>query len=354
MSSLSQNTLLSEVHTLFMTTLTNTNLQQFALSKDIKELTVKLATTSYIKILDKPIETNKELSKALDEYFRKCLDYFKQSSDEDIELKNILDFIISEYQIDSFIYVLTANDQISEKEMGFFDSLNSFLYLSSLDQLFELTSPFNEYLMRIKNNPDLKIEFGTKFRDKNNLQKISLLLKKYNLETTYRKTKSKVLKKILKNEGDRAIIDILFSLQNNSPVGEGKENTVNNDTDIYFYFPFCTNFSDFQRAKIVDLKEPSVLDLKDILSIEVMSEDSITNIGQALFKTNTITDYSSLSSKFTWIERKLYAESFDVFNDISCIFSYLKIRETEIKDIKYISECIEAGKGAAISEMYVR
>lgn len=340
----SLTTLFSETHTLYMTTLNNNNFQQFANSKNLQELIVKLANTSYRKIIDKPIQTNKELSEKLDYYFKESIEYYgKFSVGGNLELMNLLKFIKSEYEINAFIYLLTANKRISEEELGFFESLNSFLYLNSLDQLFELNSPFNNYLLEIKNNSNFKIDFGLKFREKNNLQKLSLLLKKLNLENIYKQTKSEILKEILRNECDRSIIDVLFSLKNISKEEESKENMFNNNLKIINYFPTCTNFSDYQISQILSLQNPSISNLREILNIEVMTDDSITNIGQALFKFSNINDYSSLSSKFNWIEDKLYKDSFNIFNDISCIYSYLKIRELEIKKIKYISDCIEVG-----------
>lgn len=350
---------ISETHSLYMECLNNNNFIDFSKSNNIKELLMKLSNTSYKNLLKVPIETYEDLSTLLDEYFKEIYLYFKQSVNEkdavegsqENEIIALLKYIEMEYQINSFIYLLTSNKNIPTNEFGFFETLNSFLFIKELRQIFDLKSPFNNFLLEIlEKNEVFGIEFGKDFREKSNLQKLSLILHKLNLEKLFQSTEVTLLKDILKTEGDRIILETLFSDKSLF-----KNERIQGENSILYFFPKCSNFSDFQKQQLCNLEGPDISSIKQILSFSTTRDDLVRNISQALYCTSSsylISDFDDLIKRFDDIESNLYEETFSEFGETSCIYAYIKTREKEIKNIKYISSCVEAGRGNTARKIF--
>ena len=89
------------------------------------------------------------------------------------------------------------------------------------------------------------------------------------------------------------------------------------------------------------------MDAKMVSSLSMVeSIDDMKNILSSRYNINKDL-YSELVNK----EVCKYCESFRIFNDVSCVYSYFKLKEQEIKNVLWIVDCVLQGRKNEIGSL---
>lgn len=86
---------------------------------------------------------------------------------------------------------------------------------------------------------------------------------------------------------------------------------------------------------------------------ECMSIDELRSILNGHHRLRTIvgSDDDKIVSMLISLEVDSYYSSFNIYNDISCVYAYFKLKEQEIKNIVWIVECISMNKKNFVKDM---
>ncbi|EQB62200.1 v-type proton atpase subunit d2 [Vairimorpha apis BRL 01] len=237
-------------------------------------------------------------------------------------LNTILEYYIETHKIKNFFFILQSltknkdiNNLFTKIDIGDFDELKTLKFCKDMTdvQKYCIENCFlKKYYYKLKWHPD--------FKD-NDYQKKQALLNKFHIEDTYNKLKNTNLfiLEILELEADRCIIDLTMNSLN---MFVGKDRL-----DLY------------PRIHSMDAKMVSSLSM-------VESIDDMKNILSSRYNINKDL-YSELVNK----EVCKYCESFRIFNDVSCVYSYFKLKEQEIKNVLWIVDCVLQGRKNEIGSL---
>lgn len=289
----------------------------------LEEMAIKLSKT-YRNLSEGTTYTKPEFKKRLLETLKADFDHYKDV--EDKEMRLILDYYINFHKIQNFFYLLQCKlqDPNLEKsfekiEIGDFSALRTIKFSKDMEDVQKYCIE-NSFLKKFEG----KIKFEKEFAD-NNFQVLQTLFFKFHIEETYKNLCDDMVHmgEILKLEGDRQIIEITVNTLNSKEL-VGTERT-----------------SLFPEVCSMDLKTRGLLshvdtyeDMKAILNTRY---DFDTDISSILIKN----------------ELSKYYESFSLYGDLSCVYSYFKIKEQEIKNILWIAECIIQNRRNAMDHLFI-
>jgi V-type H+-transporting ATPase subunit d len=302
--------LISKVYGKELLLLTEQDYKTLNQCENIEEFCIKLSRT-YRYISEDMDHTKNELKRRLN---KTLIDEYNECKKEnDSLLSVILDYYIENHEIHNFFFLLQSkhNDPDLDKafqkiEIGNFDALKTLKFCKDMHDVQKYCVE-NSFLKKYF----YKVKWAPEFKD-NDFQKYQALFLKYHVEDAYTNLSQYGLfiQDILKTEADRYIIDLTI-------------NTINSKEIV-----------GPERKKLF----PRIYSLDTKTVDELSNSESIDDIKSTLNdKYNFNKDiYTELISR----ELKKYSESFKIHNDISCVYSYLRLREQEIKNILWIVECV--------------
>ncbi len=290
--------ILSDIHGRRNCLLSKSDYKSLTQAKNIEELIIKL--NHYFEFI------NENMTFTIEELRKKLYD-------------NLI-FELSEfanYSLDFFKYFMDYN-----RILAFYAIIeigDNVYYTGTVDEFKGLSScrSFGEAIRLYINNTSLEkyfynINYNEEYKD-NNLQK--LLCKTLKNYFDYYFTTSKgYFKEIMEIEGDRQIIEICI---NGKSLKEKKS-----------YFPIGSNISDKKKSELCQAR--TLLETQEILNYKENPVIYITN--QQL---------------------KIYAESFKLNDDLSCVYAYFRLKEQEMSNIIWIAECIIQNNYDVIDEYFV-
>lgn len=291
--------------------------------EDIEEITIKLMKNyKYISedMEKSKMEIKKRLTKTLIDEFNSFL------YNEDPVLKIIMDYYIDYHKIHNFFMLLQSKSvdpelekSFSKIEIGDFDALKTLKFSKDMNdvQKFCVENSFlKKYYYRLKWQPE--------FKD-NNFQISQALFFKYHIEETYEKLQDYELfiGDIFKVEADRYIIDLTLNTLGSEEL-KGKERRC--------LYPKIYSMDESTVEALADVDNPE--DLKNIVTTKYNFKGDL---------------FSGLIQR----EIDIYNESFRIFNDISCVYAYFKLKEQEIRNILWIIECVSMDRRENIDNIIV-
>lgn len=279
--------------------------------------------------LSQTINSKKEFKDAL--YSNLKNEYNKLYKGATDELKLLLDYYINRYKILNFIYLLACKENDPEltmaftkiDEIGLFNELYTLKFSNDMSDVYKfcVESTFlKNYYVNVKFNREIK---------DNDFQLIQLQFLKQHLEDFYGQledTKSMdFMKNVLKREGDRIIIEIVLNTLDSSIKDREKLFPRVNSLDLGMKKRLgkCTAIDELR----------GILGTHNALRKVIMEDDIIKAISK--------------------IENEKYWETFKIYNDISCVYGYLKLREQEIKNVLWVVECVSLKKRDFIKNVIV-
>lgn len=260
--------------------------------------------------------TKAELKKNLHSNLVKEFESYYKNADK--QLKILLNYYANTHKIQNFTYLLASKENDPElknsfvkiEEIGKFQELDTLKFANDMNEVYKFCVEqtfLNRYYRRLVIKKNIK---------ENDFQMINAKLQKMLIEDFYNEIEDGYIKEILKCEGDRKIIEIVLNTIESEI--KGLERAV--------MFPTVTSIDMGMRKKLS----------------ECMSYDefrSIINCHHRLRKIIGFEDEKIISSLIS-LEVDTYYNSFSIFNDISCVYAYFKLKEQEIKNIIWIVECI--------------
>ncbi|ORD98463.1 VA0D1 [Hepatospora eriocheir] len=194
----------------------------------------------------------------------------------------ILNYFTDYYKI---ISLFNKINKIKINELGEFPELKAI----------ELCNNFKEIKAVCINNSSLQKYFVD--LDGNETNMFLEVMK--NLMNNYYESSKGYFKEILEVEGDRQILEIALS----------------NLQDKSKYFPNCTTLNKLQLTEL-----SKNLSKEEVVQIFNLSNDNFMN--EILIKIVNV-----------------YKNSFNQFDDLSCIYAYFKLKEIQIRNIIWIIQC---------------
>ncbi|AFN83567.1 vacuolar-type H+-ATPase subunit C [Encephalitozoon romaleae SJ-2008] len=291
--------------------------------ESLEEVAIKLSKT-YRGLSEGIAYTKPELKKKLLESLKADFDYYHDAEDKGI--RTILDYYMDFHKIQNFFYLLQCKlqDPNLEKsfekiEIGDFSALRTIKFSNDMDDVQRYCME-NSFLKKFEKRVRFKKEFSA-----NNFQVLQTLFFKFHIEETYRNLNDDMeyMKEILRLEGDRQIIEITVNTLNSKDLVGKKRMSL---------FPDVHSMSLNARELLSHVE--NLEDMKSILS-EAYNFD--TDISNVLIKA----------------ELQKYQESFSMYGDLSCVYSYFKMKEQEIKNILWVAECIVQNRRDAMDHLFV-
>ncbi|KAM0677957.1 H(+)-transporting V0 sector ATPase subunit d [Binucleata daphniae] len=171
-----------------------------------------------------------------------------------------------------------------------------------------------------------KLNIKKEIKD-NDFQMMNAKLQKMLIEDFYSQIDEGYMREILKCEGDRKIIEIVLNTMESEIKGNVRKQLFPKVTSIDM--GMCTKLS------------------------ECMSIDELRSIINSHHRLRKIVgfDDDKIIGMLINLEVDCYYSSFSVYNDISCVYAYFKLKEQEIKNIIWIVECISMNKKNFVKDM---
>lgn len=288
----------------------------------LEEMAIKLSRT-YHELSEGVAYTKPEFKRHLLESLKKEFSHYSDVQDGDMRL--ILDYYIDFHKIQNFFFLLQCKlqDPNLEKsfekiEIGDFNALRTIKFSKDMDDVQKYCME-NSFLKRFGS-----VRFEKDFAA-NNFQVLQALFFKLHIEETHRSLSDGMehMREILQLEGDRQIIEITVNTLGSKEM-LGKRRT-----------------SLFPEVCSMDLKT------RELLSHVETYEDMKAVL-------NTRYDFDTdISSVLIRSELSKHYESFGLYGDLSCVYSYFRIKEQEIKNILWIAECIIQNRRGAMDHIFV-
>jgi V-type H+-transporting ATPase subunit d len=307
----------------------------FQQCETLEDVLVKLSSTPYSKYMSKDMALTKgEFRKRLNKCMVDEISKLYKVSDKD--LKVLLEYFINSYRIQNFFFLLTSKYDDPELTRAF-EKLEDIGRFSELDTL-KFTNDMNDVYKYCVERTFLK-KYYKKVRiekeiEKNNFQVLHSLFLKYHMEDFFEvveeSTTMPFMGKILKYEGDRRIIQITLSTFNSSHF-QGKKRLE--------LFPKVSTMGMEMKGK---LGKCTTMDkIKGILSKHQTYRKILT------------ANSDEMLNALTSLEMQEHNLSFTFYNDLSCVYSYFKMKQQEIKNILWAIECIAQDKREWIKNVII-
>ena len=293
-------------------------------SESIEDICVKLQK-QYPEVLEMKRFTRCELKRKLDESLLKEIvqGMREPSAQEQIS------FFIESYKIQNFFFLLSSKEYDSDLESSF-QKIEPLGYFNELDTLKFCVDMDEVYLYCVKNtflSNYCEPEMFAKSLGDNDFSVLSTEVRKRHIEKYAKTTKTSFLK-LLKLEGDKHNLDIVLS-------------TLETDVDRHQKLRWMTNVTSFPQpvcealARVTEAEE---------LQMALGRVRGYRTLYQELRD-------SDLETAFLRREIDAYLSAFEIFNDVTSLYAYLKLKEQEIRNILWVAECVVSGKRDILDEM---
>ncbi|KAG0439489.1 V-type proton ATPase subunit d [Dictyocoela muelleri] len=313
--------LLSDIHDRANHLLTQENYTLLMQCETLEDLIIKLSQTGYSSYINENVDINKKsiktkLYESLTNEFTSIYKY----SDKDV--KTLLTYFHETLMIDEFILCLALKIEdkleINEENLGFFPELHTLKFSNDMNDVFRFCID-NCFLKKyeIVLNDFKNCDFKSL-----DVQLLHAILLKDHRLAFYKKINNSMahMKKILRFEGDRQIIEMVM-------------NSIGQDIDRKKYFS-------------------EVSELKGSVLIELMSVEGYDEFVSVMMNTKYSEILENPLPRLQKMEIDLNFDSFLLYNDISCVYSYLKLKELEIKNILWIVECLVSGRKDNMDQIF--
>ncbi|CAD26456.2 VACUOLAR ATP SYNTHASE SUBUNIT AC39 [Encephalitozoon cuniculi GB-M1] len=291
--------------------------------ENLEEVAIKLSKT-YRSLSEGIAYTKPELKKRLLETLKADFDHYRDVEDKGI--RTILDYYMDFHKIQNFFYLLQCKLQdpnlgrsFEKIEIGDFSALRTIKFSNNMDDVQRYCME-NSFLKKFEERVRFKKEFSA-----NNFQVLQTLFFKFHIEETYRNLNDDMehMREILRLEGDRQIIEIAMNTLNSKDLVGRKRMSL---------FPDVHSM-DLRTRELLSHVE-GLEDMKSVLSTRYNFDKDISNV-------------------LIRAELQKYQESFSMYGDLSCVYSYFKIKEQEIKNILWVAECIIQNRRDAMDHLFV-
>lgn len=331
--------ILSQIHGRQKNLLSHSAYKALLQSYSLDDILIKLQNLGYA--LPDTTTTKADLKRLLDSALK--AEFHALHARAHRQLRTLLTFFLETYQIESFIYRLSSPEERVE-ELGFFTELNALKFSKDMDEVkrFVVDNCFlKRYFKRINTE---------KVMAKNNFQIVKKMLMKYHIEDFYGRITGgggtgggdghddnsdsndndglecmAFMKRVLEVMGAVQIIEIVLNTLHTTitPANRAK------------LFPAVNDLSTRTLAQLADCD--SVDDLRNILlaskyAAVVRTDDVLHGLQVVMLET--------------------YYLSFGVFNDLSCVYCYLKLKEQEIQNIGWIVEFMGESEKNVLENIY--
>ncbi|EJW02864.1 hypothetical protein EDEG_02744 [Edhazardia aedis USNM 41457] len=328
--------IIGSIHGKALTMLKDTDYSSLQQCDTLEDVIVKLTSTPYQKYLtEEAIVTKKQFKTQLIKCLTSEFDELCQTSNKDLEI--VLNFFRDQFRIQNFVFLLASKEEEPNLDKSFekIEKIGDFSELCALKVANDMNDVFkfcveNTFLEKFYRT----IHFEREIKD-NDMQVIQSLLLKGLFNDVYQKVLDipslYYFRTILQMEGDRRIIEIVInSLESSDIVGKQRE----------ILFPEVSSIDLGMRAKLATCT--SMDELRGVVSSH-----------SVLRRIVTVED-DQIVNELAALEVEKYWHSFGYFNDISCVYSYLKLKEQEIKNILWTVECISLQKRDFIKNIIVQ
>jgi len=311
---------ITSIHTKAQSLLTDTSYNSLHCDT-LEDIISKLISMGY-KNLSASILSKKDFKEALEQNLAQEFIFLERHSTEK-ELVSLLNYFIEKYRIINFIYLLSSKESdfsLSHSfskidTIGFFQQLNTLKFCTDMDNVYKQcvkNTSLKKYYNNVKFHNDIK---------ENDWQLIQLHFLKQHIEDFYYSIDSPILnfmKDILKAEGDRINVEIVINTMDTPIIGKKR-------MDL------------FTRVSSIDLGVRNKL-------CRCVNLDEMRGVLASHHSLKKVLRDDDIIKALIKIENEKYWESFKYFNDISCVYGYLKLKEQEIKNILWIVECVSMKK----------
>ncbi|KAI5180780.1 V-type H+-transporting ATPase subunit d [Nematocida sp. AWRm80] len=301
--------------------------KSIGLCKTLEDLKVKLQSTTYGKQL---LEDHTTSLKSFRASLYKCLDHqvTRTMAFSATISRSLIDFYKEQFQLNNFIYLWTCKqedpklleDTTDLHPLGIYDGLSFIKVTQGTEDTWKFC---------LENTSLQKYIIGLTHEIlKEDPQYITNILQKRYIELLYNYCieNNLCLSEAIKFEGDKRIIEILYSTLRSSI----------HSKDKLALFPLCNTFSTIHLNLLLSSK--NLDELKGILSTH---RTFINVVGNEL----------GLEEALRKEEIRLYKKSFYYYDDPSIVYTQLKLQELEISNLIFLAECISLGKADHIDNI---
>ncbi|KAM0676174.1 hypothetical protein GVAV_000137 [Gurleya vavrai] len=318
-NSLQNGFVISKTHNKLNTLLKEEDYTALQQSDTLYDILTKLSLSSYK--LSSEINSNHALKIGLYQNLKKEFDEAFKNAEEN--LKMILQFYKNQHMIQNFTYLLASKEHDPEllksydkiEEMGKFLELETLKFACDMHEVYKFCV---EHTFLKKYYKHLKIKKEIKDND---FQQMNILMQKMLLEDFYNELNEDCfMREMLKAEGDRRIVEIVLNTADSHIIGKKRKDL-------------------FPNVSTIDLGMK--LKLSDCVSF-----DELRGILSQHHKLRKIVSFDDegIVAALVNLETEMYMNSFKRHNDVSCVYSYFKLKEQEIKNIIWTVDCVSLNK----------
>ncbi|KAG0419659.1 V-type proton ATPase subunit d [Dictyocoela roeselum] len=308
--------LLSDIHNKANHLLSQQDYTLLMQCETLEDLVVRLGQSSYAAFVNETTEVSKKaikagLYRALSEEF--ALLYAHSGAD----VRTLLQYFRETLMIEEFVRCLAMRIEgtldVSESRVGFFPELHTLKFSADLADVFRFCVD-NCFLRKYISRDDLGAGENACDFAAVDVSLLHAILLRNLTRAFYARIGASMahMRSILRFEGDRQIIETVM-------------NSLGQDIARQRYFAAVSN-------------------LKGAVLAELGAVDGHDEFVSAMMNTQYAGILENPLPRLQKMEMDLHAESFLIYNDISCVYSYLKLKEQEIKNILWIVECMASGR----------
>lgn len=288
-------------------------------AETIEELKLKLQNTVYGKSLVEDSSTSHKSFKAsLYKSLEKQIETTKSFTTDKSAI--LIDFYKEKFQLDNFIYLWACKEESPKSlenaldihPLGIYPELNFIKVTQSARDTWKFcleNTPLNKYIEGLSHE-----------LLKEDIQYVRSVLQKRYIELLYEYSKENnyVLSELVQFEGDRRIIEILYSTIGSKMPSHRKKSL----------FPIYSTFTEIHRTLLLNCKTAD--ELNGVLSTHNLHRNIIGN-------------EKGMEDALIREEIRICNKSFYVYDDPSVVYTQLKLQELEVRNLIFIADCIIQG-----------
>lgn len=288
-------------------------------AETVEELKLKLQNTIYGKSL---LEDSRTTHKAFKESLYKCIEkQIELTKAFTTEKSSVLvDFYKEKFQLDNFIYLWACKEE-SPKSLENALDIHPLGVYPELNFIKVTQSAKDTWKFCLENTPLCKYIEGLSHELlKEDVQYVRSILQKRYIEMLYIYTKENqyVLSELVQFEGDKRIIEILYSTVGTSMSSSRKMSI----------FPKYSTFSEIHKGLLLGCK--TIDELNGVLSTHSIHRNIIGN-------------EKGMEDSLIREEIRICNKSFYIYDDPSVVYTQLKLQEIEVRNLIFLADCIMQG-----------